>query len=509
MSWRSLLILGGIGSGRSEYAGSLLAGVDPLRRLVAGRGDDLARLAGELTAGKPDEVVLVENVEDWLPADGGTGPEAAVGDDAPGGLAAAVRAGPARSVLVSPEAGLTAPPATGAKRGRALALAELNRVLADAVDAVVLLVAGQPIWLKGAGITARPAPALVTAAPTAPAEPAMGLPDLKNLPVPYEAAKAAAADHLSRLGTLRLGALEAVVALAAGAQGTAPPAPWRNVRVLVLHGDHAGALAAGATGTPEQVAGLRDGTSPLAQLAGAAGAGIQLVEVAAAAPVEDGPALTEEAAEQALGYGWRLAEQAADEGVDAIVLAALGDGTDAAAAAVVAVLAPNSEAAGLLARVPTPDGKIDDLAWIQRCAAIRDAVHRVRSQGRTAARTILAELGGPDLATAAGVILGAASRRTPVLVDGPVGAAAAVAARGIASPARQWVMLPDHGGHPTAVRASETLGYSPLLDLRLALGEGTSSLAALPLLRSALQLAATLPPAAPTAPTAPAAPIKE
>lgn len=497
MSWRSLLILGGIGSGRSEYAGSLVAGVDPLRRVAAGRGDDLARLAEELTAGKPDEVILVENIEDWLSTD------APAGGDEPGDLPAAVRACPARLVLVSPEAGLTAPPATGAKRTRALALAELNRVLADAVDAVVLLVAGQPVWLKGAGHTAGPAPALASAVFTVPTEQPLGLPDLKNLPVPYEAAKSAAAEHLSRLAPLRLGALEAVVTLAAGAQGTAPPAPWRGVRVLVLRGDHAGALAAGPSAAAERVAGLRDGTSPLAQLAGAAGAGIQLVEVAAAAAVEDGPALTEEAAEQALGYGWRLAEQAADEGIDAIVLSAVGDGADAAAAAVTAVLAPNAEPAGLLARVPTPDGKIDDLAWIRRCAAIRDAVHRVRSQSRTAARPILADLGGPDLATATGVILGAASRRTPVLVDGPVGAAAAVAARGLAAAARHWVMLPDHGGHPTVVRASETLGYTPLFDLRLALGEGAASLVALPLLRSALQLAATLPP------TPPASPIKD
>lgn len=493
MSWRSLLVLGGIGSGRSEYADSLLAGADPLRRVTAQTGDDLARLAGALAAGKPDEAVLVDDVEAWLPGRGGAGAAGAGSprEGTPGELASAVRACPARLVLVSPEAGLAAPPATGAKREHALALAELNRVLADAVDVVVLLVAGQPVWLKGAG--AGLAPALATTAPAAPEDQPLVLPDLKALPTPDEAAKAAAADHLARLGMLRLGALEAVVALAAGAQGTAPPAPWRNVRVLALHGDHAGAVAAGPTGAAERVAELRDGTSPLAQLAGVAGAGVQLVQVAGAAPVEDGPALTEEAAEQALGYGWRLAEQAADEGVDVLVLGSVGDGADTAAAAVVSILAPNAEPAGLLARVGTPDGRIDDTAWIRRCAAIRDAVHRARAQSRTSARGVLAELGGADIATATGVILGAASRRTPVLIDGPVGAAAAVAARGMAAAARQWVLLPDHGGHPTVVRAGEALGYTPLFDLRLSLGEGAVALAALPLLRSALQLA-TLPP---------------
>src|SRR5690606_571514 len=134
-----------------------------------------------------------------------------------------------------------------------------------------------------------------------------------------------------------LGALERVVAFAAGTQGEVTPAPWRQPRVLVLVGDHGGAASAGAAASADLVAQLRAGTSPLALLAGAAGAEIRLVETAAAAAIEEQPAMDDAAVEEAMAHGWRLAEQAADEGVDLLIVAGLGAGADTAAAAVAAV----------------------------------------------------------------------------------------------------------------------------------------------------------------------------
>lgn len=321
--------------------------------------------------------------------------------------------------------------------------------------------------------------------------PSAAAPDLSNLrglPIPDDRASAEARQVLAGLG---LGALERVVTFAAGTQGQTQPAPWRQPRVLVLGGDHDGAAAAGAPASADLVARLRAGTSPLALLAGAAEAQVRVVDAATADPIEAGPAMDDAAAEEAIGYGWRLAEQAADEGVDLLVLAALGAGAETAAAAVTAVNT-NTEPAMLLGWVRTAEGTIDDPAWIRRCAAVRDAVHRVRAGNRTAARALLSELGGPGIATATGVLLGAAARRTPVLFDGPVAAAAALVARNLAGQARHWWLLPDHGDHPTVRRAAEVLRLDPVLNLRLALGEGATACAALPLLRGALSLAGTL-----------------
>ncbi|WP_346125676.1 nicotinate-nucleotide--dimethylbenzimidazole phosphoribosyltransferase, partial [Micromonospora coerulea] len=235
----------------------------------------------------------------------------------------------------------------------------------------------------------------------------------------------------------------------------------------------------------------RAGRCALAGLAAESGASLQVVEAPASAPMEDGPTLTADEVESALRYGWRLAEQAADAGVQLLVLAACGAGTEAAAAAVLAATA-GAEPPAVLGRVVTEAGEIDDAAWMVRCAAVRDALHRTRRSPREA-KDVLAELGGGDIAVATGVLLGATARRVPVLLDGPVGVAAGMVSRDLAGQARHWCLLPDHGGQPAVRLAADVLGLTPLLDLRLGLGEGATALATLPLLRSVLALAATLP----------------
>ena len=206
--------------------------------------------------------------------------------------------------------------------------------------------------------------------------------------------------------------------------------------------------------------------------------------------MEEGPALSEEAVESALRYGWRLAEEASDAGVDVLVLGSCGDGAEAAAAAVVAVTT-GAEPAAILGRVIAPGAEVDDNAWMIRCAAVRDAIQRIRRQPR-APKDVLAEVGGGDVAVATGLLLGATSRRLPVLIDGPVGVAAALVTRDLAGQARHWCLLPDHGNDPTVKLAADVLGLTPVLDTRLDVGEGGSALAALPLLRNAIALSADL-----------------
>ncbi|MFC5946557.1 nicotinate-nucleotide--dimethylbenzimidazole phosphoribosyltransferase, partial [Micromonospora harpali] len=150
-----------------------------------------------------------------------------------------------------------------------------------------------------------------------------------------------------------------------------------------------------------------------------------------------------------------------------------------------------AEPPAVLGRVVTAGGEIDDAAWVRRCAAVRDALHRTRRSPRDA-KDVLAELGGGDIAVATGVLLGATARRLPVLLDGPVGLDAGMVSRDLAGQARHWCLLADHGGHPAVRLAADVLRCDPLLDLRLDLGEGANALTALPLLRSVLSLAAAL-----------------
>ncbi|BCL13078.1 bifunctional adenosylcobinamide kinase/adenosylcobinamide-phosphate guanylyltransferase [Micromonospora sagamiensis] len=575
----TVLVLGGTRSGKSEFAESLVAdaamvryvataaGADPddaewAARLEAHRsrrpetwtteetGDDPRRLADVLASAQPHETLLVDDLGGWVtvlldpvhqPADD----TATIAE-----LADAVRSCPARLVLVSPEVGLSLVPTTPLGRAFTDALGSANRAVADACDAVALVVAGQPCWLKAgtpptttstAGTISRDAPRASVPAQAGPSEAATGpdtgapaaepdLPDVltplvpptaepadgtawaaptmalpmiatglviqngMELPLPDEYAGPQAVDRLAArdLPGAGLGVLERVVGFAAATQGTPNPQPWGSVRVLLLHGDHQGGVSAGtpAGESARRAAQARTGVGVLARLAAENGATLQVVDAPTAAPIENGPALTAEAVESALRHGWRLAEEAADAGVHLLVLAACGAGTEAAAAAVLAATA-GAEPPAVLGRV-VRDGTVDDTAWMTRCATVRDALHRTRRSSREA-KAVLAELGGGDIAVATGILLGATARRLPVLLDGPVGLAAGMVSRDLAGQARHWCLLPDHGGHPAVRLAADVLGLVPLLDLRLDLGEGANALAALPLLRSVLALAAALP----------------
>ncbi|MGW9194804.1 bifunctional adenosylcobinamide kinase/adenosylcobinamide-phosphate guanylyltransferase [Micromonospora chersina] len=614
--WNTLLVLGGIRSGKSEFAESVVADAPTVRyvatapagdpedtewatRLAAHRARrpgswtteetaaDPGRLAEVIAAAGPNETLLVDDLGGWVtvlldPAHQPADDTATIAE-----LAAAVRASAARLVLVSPEVGLSLVPTTPLGRAFTDALGATNRAVADACDAVALVVAGQTAWLKPAAAPTRPAtptragqadvptqagpgqagapaqaldqagapaqggpgqagapaqagpgqagaPAqagpgqpgaadealpevLTPAAPVAPAPapagapgqadwaaPTMALPMVATglviqpgmeLPMPDDYTGPQAVDRLATLDIpgAGLGVLERVVGFAAATQGTATPRPWGPVRVLLLHGDHEGGASAGATPgeSARRARQARAGKGALARLAAENGASLQVVETPTSAPIEEGPALTGERVESALRYGWRLAEQAADAGVQLLVLAACGAGTETAAAAVLAATA-GAEPPAVLGRVMNERGEYDDAAWMVRCAAVRDALHRTRRSSREA-KDILAELGGGDVAVATGVLLGATARRIPVLLDGPVGVAAGMVSRDLAGQARHWCLLPDHGGRPGVRLAADVLGLTPLLDLRLDLGEGATALAALPLLRSALTLAAGLP----------------
>ncbi|MET8259570.1 bifunctional adenosylcobinamide kinase/adenosylcobinamide-phosphate guanylyltransferase [Micromonospora sp. NPDC005205] len=569
--WNTVLVLGGIRSGKSEFAESLVSDAPVVRyvatapegdpedtewatRLAAHRArrpgswtteettEDPRRLADVLESAEPNELLLVDDLGGWVTVL--LDPDHQPADDVAtiAELAEAIRGCAARVVLVSPEVGLSLVPTTPLGRAFTDALGAANRAVADACDAVVLVVAGQPVWLKSP-VTEPSAPAPVTASPAAAAAPVVAsladteptpevqLPDVltptppaaptaepgnpwaaptmalpmvstglviqpgMELPMPDEYAGPQAVDRLATLDVpgAGLGVLDRVVGFAAATQGTSTPAAWGSARVLLLHGDHAGGAAAGTVAgeSARRAAQARAGQGALARLAAESGASLQVVDTPASAPIEDQQALAPEQVESALRYGWRLAEQAADAGVQLLVLAACGAGTEAAAAAVLAATA-GAEPPAVLGRVITDSGEIDDAAWMIRCAAVRDALHRTRRSSR-GAKDILAELGGGDVAVATGVLLGATARRVPVLLDGPVGLAAAMVSRDLAGQARHWCLLADHGGHPAVRLAADVLGLTPLLDLRMDLGEGANALVALPLLRSVLALSAALP----------------
>ena len=315
-----------------------------------------------------------------------------------------------------------------------------------------------------------------------------------ELPLPDDDAGPDARERLETLdfAGAGLGVLVEAVEFAAATQATATPRPWSAPRVLLISGGHTGGAAAGddPADAERRVAEVTDGRGVLNRLAAEVGADIAVVRTATVAGMEDGPVLDGEAVEAALRQGWQLADSAAEDGRDLLVLASAGFGTDAAATAVMAATS-GAEPVVMLPRVSAPGGRFDDNAWMVRCAAVRDAMHRIRQEPR-GAKDILGQLGGPDFAVAIGALLGAAARRLPVLLDGPVGVAAALVSRDLGGQARHWCLLPDAGNLALVRQAADVLGLATVVDLKLGLGEGANALATLPLLNTAIALAGSV-----------------
>ncbi|MBB5869496.1 adenosyl cobinamide kinase/adenosyl cobinamide phosphate guanylyltransferase/NaMN:DMB phosphoribosyltransferase [Allocatelliglobosispora scoriae] len=566
-AWTSALVLGGIRSGKSEFAESLVAaaltdqegstvryvataeiGDDPAwaerisahqrRRPVEWTTEEIiepADLLRSLGNASAEEIVLVDDLGGWVARLLDLDAEAQ--EQQIEALGWSVGACKATLVLVSSEVGLGLVPTTEIGAAYADLLGATNRTVADAATQVALVVAGQPSWLKqsasrapapaGKAAAAKPAvvvppqevPEVITpvvADPTAAlSAPTMTLPMVAtglviqhgmDLPMPNEEAER---DLTARLATLDLpgagfGGLSGILAFAAKTQGTATPSQWRSVRVMLVHADFLGSAAAGvdAADSQHRADQARAGAGPIGVLAARLGASLQVVDAATAEPIDLGSATTPEAVEAALRHGWRLAEEAADAGVDLLVLGSCGAGTETTAAAIVSSIT-GAEIAGLLGRRVSADGRVDDTAWMLRCLAARDALHRIKSVGNNA-RDLLTELGGAGMAIAVGLMLGATARRTAMVLDGPLGVAAGLLARDLAGQARHWCLLPDHGGDPTTKLGADVLGLDPILDLKLDLGEGASALAAIPLMQSALALAESLWQGAPPAVAAPA-----
>ncbi|MEV6301079.1 bifunctional adenosylcobinamide kinase/adenosylcobinamide-phosphate guanylyltransferase [Actinoplanes sp. NPDC051861] len=579
--WNTVLVLGGIRSGKSAFAESLVADAPAVRYVataIGGEDDpewlarieahqrrrpqawsteetgaDPARLTALLTEAKPEDTFLVDDLGGWVASvlDPVRQPNDDEADVA--ALATAVRECAARVVLVSPEVGLSLVPVTPVGRAFADALGTTNQALAEVCDGVVLVVAGQPTWLKqdiSRKIPAEPTPAVLSEAPSAtpapspapaPAPPAVtappppptatptvvtpetpaetpetrtaptwteattalpliysGLTEIKpgmDLPLPNQDAGPDARDRLPGLDLpgAGLGALAEAVEFAAATQDTMKPASWSAVRLVLIAGRHAGGAAAGADpfDIERRITEAEQGTGLLGRLAAQVGADIAVLRAADAGAFEDGPVTDDATVEAAMREGWRLADAAADAGKDAILLAGLAPGLEATATAVLSATT-GAEAVAMLPRVTLPGGRFDDNAWMVRCAAVRDALHRIRQESR-GATDILRELGGPDLAVATGVLLGAAARRLPVLLDGPLGIAAGLVARDLAAQTRHWCLLPEAGRLALVRQGADVLGLTPVLEIGLDLGEGANALTVLPVLRTAIGLAASLP----------------
>ena len=297
-----------------------------------------------------------------------------------------------------------------------------------------------------------------------------------------------------------LGRLEELACRIAGIRASAAPGRLEPA-VVVAAADH-GVAVEGVSAYPQEVTAQMLGTfagggAAVCVLARQAGARLIVVDVGVREPIDHPavldrriragtaniarePAMTRGEAEQALAAGIELADGLVDDGVGVIALGEMGIANTTAASALTAVLLDADPAA-----VCGRGTGIDDQRLSHKIAVVRRALGRTPVDPTDPVGAIAA-VGGLEIAALAGVTLGAGARRTPVLVDGFITAAAALAATRLCPSCGDALIAAHRSPEPGHGAILAALGLEPLLDLRLRLGEGTGATLALPLIAAAL-----------------------
>ncbi|MCU0283997.1 MAG: nicotinate-nucleotide--dimethylbenzimidazole phosphoribosyltransferase [Candidatus Nanopelagicales bacterium] len=304
-----------------------------------------------------------------------------------------------------------------------------------------------------------------------------------------------------------LGRLEEASAWLAAVSGQCPPPPVAHPALAIFAGDHGVARTARTSAYPSEVtaqmvANFVTGGAAATVLARSRGVTVRVVDVAVdvdwpssglpvpeevtagrirrgSGSIDREDAMTRRESEAALRLGARVADELVDAGADLLIPGDMGIGNTTPAAVLVGLLADVDPAA-----VVGRGTGIDDLTWMRKAAAVRDAMRRGRGL-KADPVGLLACCAGPDLAATTGFLLQAAVRRTPVLLDGVVSLAAALVAHRVAFRASAWWCASHRSTEPAAEAALRRLGLEPLLDLGMRLGEGSGALVALPVLTAA------------------------
>ena len=310
-----------------------------------------------------------------------------------------------------------------------------------------------------------------------------------------------------------LGRLEELAAFYAGARGRFPAAVPRRAELVVFAADHGvaveGVSAYPQAVTPAMVANFRAGGAAVNVLARGADVAVTVVDIGVASAIPTlGPppagapvgfvsarvragtgnlrrevAMSRAEAEAALAIGVELAATAVARGADVLVGGDMGIANTTASAALVCAFGGDDP--GEIAGRGTG---VDDDGLRRKAAGLRDALALHRPE-RADPLGVLAALGGLEIAGLAGLMIGGAARRVPVIVDGFIAGAAALCALRLRPALRPFLLLSHVSAERGARRLCELLGEpAPLFDLGLRLGEGTGGVLAVPLLRAAVAL---------------------
>lgn len=299
-----------------------------------------------------------------------------------------------------------------------------------------------------------------------------------------------------------LGIMEDLIVKIAGIQGQEDVALEKKA-VIVMCGDN-GVVEEGVTQTDSHVTAVvtenfARGIASVNRMAAVAGADVIPVDIGVARDLTEpgvrnkkiaygtknlakGPAMSEEEAVRAIMTGIGMVRECKEKGYHLLATGEMGIGNTTTGSAIASVLL------GLPVKTVTGKGAGLSAEGIRRKVQVIEGAIRLQQPDPRDPLSVLAGLGGFDIAGMTGVFLGGALYRMPVMIDGMISSVAALTAARLC-PAAVGYMLASHmSNEPSSVMIMKELGLEPVIHGRLALGEGTGAVMLFPLLEMAYQV---------------------
>ncbi|KTB48598.1 nicotinate-nucleotide--dimethylbenzimidazole phosphoribosyltransferase [Dehalogenimonas alkenigignens] len=287
-----------------------------------------------------------------------------------------------------------------------------------------------------------------------------------------------------------LGRLEEISIRLAGIQGKAIPV-IKTKAVITMAGDHG--VVAEKVGnypqevTPQMVLNFVRGGAAINVIARQIGARVVVVNMGVAGDlpadirvvdkrvargtgnIARGPAMTEAQAIQSIEAGIEVVNAEIDKGLDIVGTGDMGIGNTTPSAAICAVMSGQS-----VDKVTGRGTGLSDEQLQHKIKVIEKAIAVNKPDAKNGI-DVLSKIGGFEIGGIAGVILGAAARGVPVVVDGFISGAGALIAEALAPQAREYMFLGHLSVEPGHRIMADKLGLKPIVTLDLRLGEGTGA----------------------------------
>ncbi|HHY14237.1 MAG TPA: nicotinate-nucleotide--dimethylbenzimidazole phosphoribosyltransferase [Thermoanaerobacterales bacterium] len=299
-----------------------------------------------------------------------------------------------------------------------------------------------------------------------------------------------------------LGVLEDIVLKLAGIKGF-PLHDFKDKTLVIMAGDH-GVVEEGVSAypqevTPQMILNFINGGAAVSVFARHVGARIVCVDVGVISDMDNpkiinkkimrgtnnmakGPAMTIEEANRALEVGIQMANKEVDKGADILATGEMGIGNTTPSSAILSVYSDES-----LERLVGKGTGLNDSGLSLKIQVIKKAIE-VNNPNPEDPIDVLSKVGGLEIGSIAGLILGAASRKVPIVIDGFISTAGALIASKIEPKVANYIVASHASEEPGHKIMLELIGLEPMLHTRMRLGEGTGAVLAFNIVEASVKM---------------------